>query len=261
MRPYIALGRRYTPMQTLAPYTATGLASWYGKRYHGQPTASGEIYDMYAMTAAHPTLPIPSYARVTSLASGKTVVVRINDRGPFHADRLIDLSYTAAYKLGILSNGSAQVRVDSILPDTGPHMAAAAPRAGAPGDTAGVPPEPASPAAESMAAPSPAAPAPAATAPATQAAPAAASEPAGRTAAPAAGTYLQLGAFAALDNALAFLRRMRAELSWLNESGEVLASGGLYRVQAGPYATREQAQEAAARVLRALDLQPLIVTR
>jgi rare lipoprotein A len=88
------------------------VASWYGRRFHGKKTASGELYDMYAMTAAHPTLPIPSYVRVTALDSGKSVVVRINDRGPFHSSRIIDLSYTAAHKLGYLGRGSTRVRVE-----------------------------------------------------------------------------------------------------------------------------------------------------
>lgn len=115
-RSYSALGSTYTPQTERRPYSAEGLASWYGRRFNGQKTASGERYDMYAMTAAHPTLPIPSYARVTSLANGKSVVVRINDRGPFHSKRIIDLSYTAAYKLGYLSNGSGRVRVESLDP-------------------------------------------------------------------------------------------------------------------------------------------------
>ncbi len=116
MRPYIALGKSYTPMTVLEPYKERGIASWYGRRYHGQKTASGEIYDMYGMTAAHPVLPLPSYVRVTNIKNGKSVVVRVNDRGPFHSDRLIDLSYTAAYKLGVLGGGSASVEVESILP-------------------------------------------------------------------------------------------------------------------------------------------------
>lgn len=116
-RPYTTMGKTYYPETTLEPYKATGIASWYGRRYNGQKTSSGEIYDMYAMTAAHPTLPIPSYAKVTNLANGKSVIVRVNDRGPFRSDRLIDLSYTAAYKLGIIRGGSARVEVDSILPD------------------------------------------------------------------------------------------------------------------------------------------------
>ncbi|HXF67001.1 MAG TPA: septal ring lytic transglycosylase RlpA family protein, partial [Burkholderiales bacterium] len=90
-RPYVVMGRQYTPMTQLAPYKARGIATWYGRRYHGRQTSSGEIYDMYALTAAHPTLPIPSYARVTNLQNGKSVVVRVNDRGPFLEGRLIDL--------------------------------------------------------------------------------------------------------------------------------------------------------------------------
>lgn len=117
MQPYVALGKTFKPMTRLTPYRKRGVASWYGRRYHGNNTASGEVYDMYAMTAAHPTLPLPSYARVTNLENGKSVVVRLNDRGPFLSDRLIDLSYTAAYKLGILEAGSGRVEVESILPD------------------------------------------------------------------------------------------------------------------------------------------------
>lgn len=117
-RTYVALGTTYTPQTERSSYSEEGLASWYGRRFHGKKTASGELYDMYAMTAAHPTLPIPSYARVTALNSGKSVVVRINDRGPFHSSRIIDLSYTAAHKLGFLGGGSGRVRVDAIDPDT-----------------------------------------------------------------------------------------------------------------------------------------------
>lgn len=119
MQPYVALGKSYRPMTKLHFYKERGIASWYGRRYHGNPTASGEIYDMYAMTAAHPTLPLPSYAKVTNLDNGKSIVVRLNDRGPFLADRVIDLSYTAAYKLGILAGGRGQVEVESIIPGDG----------------------------------------------------------------------------------------------------------------------------------------------
>jgi rare lipoprotein A len=116
-RPYKVFGRDYVPLVRLAPFRQRGLASWYGKRFHGQKTASGETYDMYAMTAAHPTLPIPSYARVTHVGNGRSIVVRINDRGPFHPGRVIDLSYAAALKLGYIQAGSAQVEVESILLD------------------------------------------------------------------------------------------------------------------------------------------------
>lgn len=115
-RPYEVMGVNYTPVREPESFRQEGVASWYGKRFHGKKTASGEIYDMYGMTAAHPTLPIPSYVKVTSLDSGKSVIVRINDRGPFHSNRVIDLSYTAAFKLGLLGRGSGRVRVESIDP-------------------------------------------------------------------------------------------------------------------------------------------------
>lgn len=115
-RPYLALGERYTPMTAHQPYRASGVASWYGRRYHGNKTASGEVYDMYGMTAAHPTLPIPSYVRVTNPENGRAVVVRVNDRGPFKKDRLIDLSYAAAYKLRLIDQGSGPVEVEAIAP-------------------------------------------------------------------------------------------------------------------------------------------------
>ena len=115
-KPYVIFGKRYVPDTTQQAYTARGVASWYGKKFHGARTSNGEIYDMYAMTAAHPTMPIPSYARVTRVANNKSVIVRINDRGPFHSDRLIDLSYTAAHKLGILGKGSSEVVVELLMP-------------------------------------------------------------------------------------------------------------------------------------------------
>ena len=119
-RPYQVFGKDYVPVLSVAQYRQTGIGSWYGRRYHGAPTSSGEPYDMYAMTAAHPTLPIPSYVRVTNLANGRSVVVRINDRGPFHSDRIIDLSYTAAWKLGYVEAGSARLEVEGIVPGSAP---------------------------------------------------------------------------------------------------------------------------------------------
>jgi rare lipoprotein A len=115
-RPYVVLGKTYTPLLADAPFSQRGLATWYGKKFHGQRTSSGELYDMYKMTAAHPTLPIPSYARITSVVSGKQVVVRINDRGPFSGGRIVDVSYTAALKLGLLGNGSQEVELVRVLP-------------------------------------------------------------------------------------------------------------------------------------------------
>ena len=116
LKPYVAMGNSYRPMNKLVPYHARGVASWYGTRYHGLPTASGELYDVMKLTAAHPTLPIPSYVRVTNVENGRTLVVRVNDRGPFHSDRIIDLSYVAAARLGYAAKGSALVEIDVILP-------------------------------------------------------------------------------------------------------------------------------------------------
>ncbi|MBC7803611.1 MAG: septal ring lytic transglycosylase RlpA family protein [Candidatus Parcubacteria bacterium] len=115
-RPYQVFGKDYVPVARAAPFRQIGIGSWYGRRFHGAPTSSGEPYDMYGMTAAHPTLPIPSYVRVTNTANGRSVVVRVNDRGPFHANRIIDLSYTAAWKLGYVEAGSARVEVEALLP-------------------------------------------------------------------------------------------------------------------------------------------------
>jgi len=115
-RPYSRLGKNYTPLTAVQPFKQRGMASWYGKQFHGQKTSSGELYDMYKMTAAHPTLPIPSYVRVTRVSTGKSVIVRVNDRGPFHANRVIDLSYVAAYKLGYIQAGAAEVTVEAIVP-------------------------------------------------------------------------------------------------------------------------------------------------
>lgn len=114
--PYVVLGRRYHVMDSADGYIERGVASWYGTKFHGRPTSSFEPYDMYAFTAAHKTLPLPTYARVTNLENGRSVVVRINDRGPFHADRLIDLSYAAAVKLGIHIRGTGPIEVRAIVP-------------------------------------------------------------------------------------------------------------------------------------------------
>jgi rare lipoprotein A len=125
-RPYQVFGKDYVPATMVAPFRQSGVGSWYGRRYHGAATSSGERYDMYAMTAAHPTLPIPSYVRVINLANGRSVVVRINDRGPFHSERIIDLSYVAAWKLGYSEAGSARVEVEAIIPGTAPAAVAPA---------------------------------------------------------------------------------------------------------------------------------------
>ena len=119
-RAYIVLGHKYYPLTDAGNYRETGVASWYGRKFHGRRTALGETYDMYEMTAAHKTLPLPSYVQVRNLANNKTVVVRVNDRGPFLHKRLIDLSYAAAYKLDMLKTGTANVEVVAITPGRQP---------------------------------------------------------------------------------------------------------------------------------------------
>ena len=121
-KPYEVLGQAYVPMTLDQPFAERGLASWYGRKFHGRRTASGEVYNMYAMTAAHPTLPIPSYARVRNPANSREVVLRINDRGPFHAGRVLDLSYSAALKLDLLRG------VGPVELQRHPHRRLAAPR-------------------------------------------------------------------------------------------------------------------------------------
>jgi rare lipoprotein A len=111
---YVVLGKRYYPMSSSNGYREKGIASWYGKKFHGRKTATGETYDMYQMTAAHKTLPLPSYAEVTNLDNGRKIIVRVNDRGPFHGGRIIDLSYAGATKLGIIGHGTGKVEVRAI---------------------------------------------------------------------------------------------------------------------------------------------------
>lgn len=239
-RPYTVMGKTYTPMTAVAPYKARGVASWYGRRYHGKMTASGEIYDMYGMSAAHTTLPIPSYARVTNLANGRSVVVRINDRGPFIDSRLIDLSYTAAYKLGIIGGGSAMVEVESLLPGEPAAVVAATPDA-APAATVAVMQREPEPAATPLPQP-----------------PVSPSMPVTRD---AGGYYLQLGAFGSQENAESFLSRLRAQLDWLAPALHVFARDNLFRVHAGPYANQQQAQQAAERINRSMGIQPMVLMR
>lgn len=116
MKTYEVFGKRYYVLRSSKGFKQKGIASWYGKKFHGRKTSSGEIYDMYAMTAAHKTLPLPTYVEVKNLNNGKKAVVRVNDRGPFHDNRIIDLSYTAALKLGLAQAGTGLVEVRAIDP-------------------------------------------------------------------------------------------------------------------------------------------------
>ena len=135
-RPYTVFNKTYYPRADAKNYRERGVASWYGKKFHGRRTSSGERYDMYAMSAAHKTLPIPSYVRVRNLRNGKTTVVRVNDRGPFLHNRLIDLSYAAAAKLDIVASGTGLVEIESIDFDAPAAVAAAVPPAPIPAPAA-----------------------------------------------------------------------------------------------------------------------------
>jgi rare lipoprotein A len=224
-RPYTVFDKTYVPITDDRPFVQRGIGSWYGRKFHGQKTASGELYDMFKMTAAHPTLPIPSYARVTNLQNGRKIIVRINDRGPFHPMRVIDLSYTAALKLDVLRGGSADLEVERILPDEILRMQAA--RQGR---------------RETQV---------------TTATPAAATT----AAATATGFYLQFGAYALEQNAFAartdLLRNWPAGLP----QPEVVSYQGLFRLHSGPFGSREVATDAARRAREASAIYSTIVQR
>ncbi len=271
-KPYEVLGQSYTPFTQDRPFAERGLASWYGRKFHGRRTANGEVYDMYAMTAAHPTLPLPSYARIRNPANGREVIVRINDRGPFHKGRIVDLSYTAALKLDLL-RGVAPVELERLTFDairSGAWRRGATPvasAANAPGaaGASGAVVVPSSP------------PLPAATA-ATPTAASATSEDRDDSAEPtrgpddigtpvralttaARGHWIQLGAFRQRDGAESFMRRVQSDLDWLAPRLVVFQDTSLFRLQAGPYASRDDAGAQAERIREALQLVPVIVER
>jgi len=250
-KPYAVFGQTYTPLINNEPFTQRGIASWYGVKFHGQRTSSGEPYDMYKMTAAHPTLPIPSYARITSLESGKSVVVRINDRGPFHSDRVIDVSYTAALKLGLLGKGSHQVQIDRLFPGDDIQLASARREV----------------ASEAQALPPPAISAlmledrvdmdSAAVARAEPPAPSSATAVDQADLKP--GYYLQLGAYGRAGKAEEMGEKIRQ--AGVDLAVEVVRSGSVNRLYGGPYETRALAQEAARALPAGLGLKPIVVRR
>jgi rare lipoprotein A len=299
-RPYVVFGRGYQPLTTLQPYRERGIASWYGRKFHGNRTSSGEVYDMFAMTAAHPTLPLPSYVRVTRVATNQSIIVRVNDRGPFLNNRVIDLSYTAANKLGYVDAGSAEVEIELIVePRTyvaaasarvpAPVLAAAAAAAPVtpmavvpPGTAVATPIAPITLAPKSVVATGEDKPAdvvPAVTEerltletqiaaesprpePSVGSSPVAAksAETAAARAAPG-GIYLQLGAFAARENAQAAQARIKSQLSTLSVPIEIFADGALFKLQAGPYARRDDAASEAERIKEATGARPFTTTR
>jgi rare lipoprotein A len=207
---YDVAGHRYVVLANSAGYVERGVASWYGTEFHGLRTSTGEPYDMFAMTAAHKTLPLPCYARVTNLGNGRSVVVRINDRGPFVANRIIDLSYSAAARLDMLRNGTAFVQVEVLTPGA-PVISASLPvttsvASAAAAGVSNVPPVmPASPAAAAPATTS-------ASAASAAAAPIAATPESPAGAVPVAGArfYIQVGAYAQADNARRAVQKLRA---------------------------------------------------
>lgn len=301
-RPYRVGGRSFVPQTEDLAHVERGLASWYGRRFHGRRTASGEAYDMHAMTAAHPTLPLPSYVRVRNPSNGREVIVRVNDRGPFHPGRIIDLSHMAARKLGV-SGGLATVELRRITgeeirtgawrrdgqPDAGDRRLAlrqieaagvalaAAEQAVALNGLSSVaaapsvpnPPNPPNPDSSAV---TPVAFAALSAGPALSTAAAvtvaerlperaptrlpALALPAGLN-----GFWVQLGAFRLRDGAETFQRQVVADLGWIAPALSVLSETELHRLQAGPYASLDQAHGIAVRLREALSLVPVIVER
>jgi rare lipoprotein A len=270
-RPYIALGTTYTPMTNYKPYKATGTASWYGKRYHGKNTSSGEVYDMYSMTAAHTTLPLPSFAKVTNPANGKWVIVRVNDRGPFKSDRIIDLSYAAAYKLRFSSQGSTLVQVEAIDPNNIPNFSmppeVSAPETSDPNSPSDVHTEPLPSDSDSAAVwqkkghkltlvkP-----------PEATDVPTTPSKPAPTTSQPLSkqnGTqyFVQIGAFKSEANADALTKKIQGldieQISGINK----VYNGGLYRLKIGPYASKQEAASTVANIRKKLNTSSIITNQ
>jgi rare lipoprotein A len=270
-KPYTVLGRTYTPLSGDVAFRQRGMASWYGRQFHGNRTANGETYDMFAMTAAHPILPIPSYVRVTNVRTGRSVIVRVNDRGPFKHDRVIDLSYAAAAKLGIAAAGTGEVEVERI---TSTQIARGEYRRG---DATARSAE-----AEPGRTEDPQA-APATNAPATVTIPTSTVTPvvatradtATREIAPSAsdlpmplrGWSVQLGAFEQETNAEALVGRTAALLSFLDPAAltsgapRIERDGAVYRVLVGASADRATAQALAIELERVLERPTTLLLR
>lgn len=215
--PYSVWGKSYRVLPSNDGYVARGTASWYGEKFHGHRTSNGEVFDMYAMSAAHKSMRIPGYARVTNLDNGRSVIVRVNDRGPFHGDRLIDLSYAAAKKLGYQSRGTAHVEVAAITVEPDGRMFLAG--------------EPFNPKGAAVAEAEPEVP--------TEEAPDAGTEP------DREGLFVQLGAFSNRDPAEALLNQARGALDQPVRLREVTTGKGrFHRVQVGPFQNEDEARYA-----------------
>lgn len=242
-KPYAVFEKTYTPITDNRPFIQRGVGSWYGKKFHGQRTASGEIYNMYKMTAAHATMPIPSYARVTNLKNGKRVIVRINDRGPFHSERIIDLSYTAALKLGYLNHGSSELEVERLLPEEIARINLEnRSQAVTPVQTASTQTQADQQDAIERIANN------------NRATPAAVAEETGVF-------YLQLGAYAQTQNAQAMLEQLMR--TWPQDIPKpmLVQSQGLYRLHSGPFANREQASKSAQQLQSIAQIKTSLVQK
>jgi rare lipoprotein A len=265
-RPYVVFGKSYTPFTDGRPFRQRGIGSWYGKKFHGQMTSSGEIYDMYKMTAAHPTLPLPSYARVTNVRNGKQVIVRVNDRGPFHASRIIDLSYTAALKLEYISRGSAELEVERLLPDEIARINSAG-QSRQDGDEAASASlaqtisvvQPVAVVAEPMPNKNSSRPVSMIV---SDTGLAAQSTPVTVTGTAATGGfYLQFGAYGNAANAETMRSRLAQGWNSALPPLEVVQNGALYRIYSGPFVNRSEADAAARQVPAAGAAKPVIIQR
>jgi len=244
-RPYSVFGQTYTPILHEDPFVQRGVASWYGVKFHGQKTSSGELYDMYKMTAAHPTLPIPSYARITSVETGNSVVVRINDRGPFHASRIVDVSYTAALKLGLLGKGSHQVEIERLFPNDPIRMASE--RRTLASEAQSAPPEIAALMLEDRVR-------------TDSAAVAQVGQGVVPKLVPRGSFYVQLGAYGRAGTAEALGERLAAAGVEVGKL-EVVKAGSVNRLYGGPFESREDALAAARTVPSEFGLKPIVVKR
>ncbi len=250
-KPYIVNGETISPMTAInTPFTETGHASWYGKKFHGRKTASGEVYDMFKLSAAHKTLPIPSYVRVTNLTNRKSVIVRVNDRGPFGRPRIIDLSYAAAKQLDIIQHGSSQVEI-SLIDPTQPTITPVSnesvqvTREIIPSESAGSP------------------------ASATALSPANTTTTGNTSATPstsangpeASGFYIQVGAFGQEENADRLQKRIFAAIPETQTLLNKVYNGKLFQVVLGPYPDHALAAQAASQMRDQLQLPALIFSR
>ncbi|OIR04931.1 RlpA-like protein precursor [mine drainage metagenome] len=244
-KPYSALGQQYIPMTSYVPYKKQGVASWYGKRYHGRKTSTGEIYDMYAMSGAHTTLPLPSYVKVTNPANGISVIVRLNDRGPFKHDRLIDLSYAAAYKLRLIGQGSGLVEVEAI--DT----SAEALQKIASNNT----PTPAAAPAETPPAK------PVEAEPASSVTPVSSQLSANNEISNATQYYVQAGAFKSQANGELLQKKIKGLNLGENIDVSNVYNNALYRVKLGPYPSKKEADASAVKIHSQLNIPAIVLNQ